>query len=268
MKQIKSLYRRLLLPLLGGLALTACEKDNGEETRVSEFGPYKKEIIAPWKGGTGSIPVLANQPYDIELINPDNGWLTLDTEGRGTHFTGDDYFKFQATTNDGFPRMEGIRLWTHNRADTIYIKQEGFITPKLDFSTRSIMVLGDGGQATAQLSTNLELEDLRQSIVYTSADEGGWISDLDISNGFLILQTDPNADPEALRNARITLSYRDGGTGPSPRRSTSRRPTPRTSSGTKSRSARCATWWASSTRTSTSRDASSATSATATTART
>jgi len=210
MKQIKSLYRRLLLPLLGGLALTACEKDNGEETRISEFGPYKKEIIAPWKGGTGSIPVLANQPYDIELINPDNGWLTLDTEGRGTHFTGDDYFKFQATTNDGFPRMEGIRLWTHNRADTIYIKQEGFITPKLDFSTRSIMVLGDGGQATAQLSTNLELEDLRQSIVYTSADEGGWISDLDISNGFLILQTDPNADPEALRNARITLSYRDG----------------------------------------------------------
>ena len=210
MKQIKSLYRRLLLPLLGGLALTACEKDNGEETRVSEFGPYKKEIIAPWKGGTGSIPVLANQPYDIELINPDNGWLTLDTEGRGTHFTGDDYFKFQATTNDGFPRMAGIRLWTHNRADTVYIKQEGFITPKLDFSTRSIMVLGDGGQATAQLSTNLELEDLRQSIVYTSADEGGWISDLDISNGFLILQTDPNADPEALRNARITLSYRDG----------------------------------------------------------
>lgn len=72
--------------------------------------------------------------------------------------------------------MEGIRLWTHNRADTVYIKQEGFITPKLDFSTRSIMVLGDGGQATAQLSTNLELEDLRQSIVYTSADEGGWIS--------------------------------------------------------------------------------------------
>ena len=185
-------------------------KNNGEETRVSEFGPYKKEIIAPWKAARGSIPVLANQPYDIELINPDNGWLTLDTEGRGTHFTGDDYFKFQATTNDGFPRMEGIRLWTHNRADTIYIKQEGFITPKLDFSTRSIMVLGDGGQATAQLSTNLELEDLRQSIVYTSADEGGWISDLDISNGFLILQTDPNADPEALRNARITLSYRDG----------------------------------------------------------
>ena len=42
MKQIKSLYRRLLLPLLGGLALTACERDNGEETRVSEFGPYKK----------------------------------------------------------------------------------------------------------------------------------------------------------------------------------------------------------------------------------
>ena len=42
MKQIKSLYRRLLLPLLGGLALTACEKDNGEETRGSEFGPYKK----------------------------------------------------------------------------------------------------------------------------------------------------------------------------------------------------------------------------------
>ena len=190
--------------------LTACEKDNGEETRVSEFGPVKKEIIGPWKSGTVNIPVLSNQPYDIALINPDNGWLTLDTEGRGTHFTGDDLFKVHISTNDGFPRMEGIRLWTHDRADTVYIKQEGFINPELSFSTRSITVLGDGGQATAQLTTNLELEDLGQQIVYTSSDEGGWISNLDISNGFLILQAAPNADPEALRNARITLSYRDG----------------------------------------------------------
>lgn len=210
MKQIKSRCRKLLLPLLGGLMLTACEKDNGEETRVSEFGPVKKEIIGPWKSGTVNIPVLSNQPYDIALINPDNGWLTLDTEGRGTHFTGDDLFKVHISTNDGFPRMEGIRLWTHDRADTVYIKQEGFISPELSFSTRSITVLGDGGQATAQLTTNLELEDLGQQIVYTSSDEGGWISDLDISNGFLILQAAPNADPEALRNARITLSYRDG----------------------------------------------------------
>lgn len=210
MKQIKSRCRKLLLPLLGGLMLTACEKDNGEETRVSEFGPVKKEIIGPWKSGTANIPVLSNQPYDIALINPDNGWLTLDTEGRGTHFTGDDLFKVHISTNDGFPRMEGIRLWTRDRADTVYIKQEGFISPELSFSTRSITVLGDGGQATAQLTTNLELEDLGQQIVYTSSDEGGWISDLDISNGFLILQAAPNADPEALRNARITLSYRDG----------------------------------------------------------
>lgn len=210
MKQIKSLYRKLLLPLLGGLALTACEKDNGEETRVSEFGPVKKEYIAPWKGSTADVPVLSNQPYDIALINPDNGWLEIDTEGRGTHFTGDDKFKVIAATNDGFPRMEGIRLWTHNRADTVYIKQEGFMNPELNFSTRSITVLGDGGQATAQLTTNLELEDLQQQIVYTSSDEGGWISDLNISNGFLILQATPNTDPEALRNARITLSYRDG----------------------------------------------------------
>lgn len=210
MKQIKSRCRKLLLPLLGGLMLTACEKDNGEETRVSEFGPVKKEIIAPWKGSTANVPVLSNQPYDIALINPDNGWLTLDTEGRGTHFTGDDLFKVHISTNDGFPRMEGIRLWTHDRADTVYIKQEGFINPELSFSTRSITVLGDGGQATAQLTTNLELEDLGQQIVYTSSDEGGWISDLDISNGFLILQAAPNADPEALRNARITLSYHDG----------------------------------------------------------
>lgn len=210
MKQIKSRCRKLLLPLLGGLMLTACEKDNGEETRVSEFGPYTKEIIAPWKGSTANVPVLSNQPYDIALINPDNGWLTLDTEGRGTHFTGDDLFKVHISTNDGFPRMEGIRLWTRDRADTVYIKQEGFISPELSFSTRSITVLGDGGQATAQLTTNLELEDLGQQIVYTSSDEGGWISDLDISNGFLILQAAPNADPEALRNARITLSYRDG----------------------------------------------------------
>ena len=173
MKQIKSLYRRLLLPLLGGLALTACEKDNGEETRVSEFGPVQKEYVTDWKSGTGSVSVLSNQPYDIALIDPDNGWLEIDTEGRGTHFTGDDKFGIRFDTNDGFPRMEGIRLWTRDRADTVYIKQEGFTNPELNFSTRSITVLGDGGQATAQLTTNLELEDLQQQIVYTSDDEGG-----------------------------------------------------------------------------------------------
>lgn len=210
MKQIKSRFRKLLPLLLGGALLASCEMDNGEETRVSEFGPYKKEIVAPWKGGTEDVPVLSNQPYDIALINPDNGWLELDTDGRGTHFTGDDQFRIHVGVNDGFPRMEGIRLWTHDRADTVYVKQEGFITPELNFSTRSITVLGDGGQTTAQLTTNLELEDLQQEIRYTSADEGGWITDMEISNGFLILQTDPNADPEALRNARITLSYRDG----------------------------------------------------------
>ena len=210
MEQIKSLYRIVLLPLLGGAMLAACEKDNGEETRVSEFGPVQKEYVTDWKSGTGSVSVLSNQPYDIALIDPDNGWLEIDTEGRGTHFTGDDKFGIRFDTNDGFPRMEGIRLWTRDRADTVYIKQEGFTNPELNFSTRSITVLGDGGQATAQLTTNLELEDLQQQIVYTSDDEGGWIRDLDISNGFLILQTDPNSDPEALRNARITLSYRDG----------------------------------------------------------
>ena len=92
--------------------LAACEKDNGEETRVSEFGPVQKEYVTDWKSGTGSVSVLSNQPYDIALIDPDNGWLEIDTEGRGTHFTGDDKFGIRFDTNDGFPRMEGIRLWT------------------------------------------------------------------------------------------------------------------------------------------------------------
>ncbi len=76
----------------------------------------------------GFRSVLANQPYDIELINPDNGWLEIDTEGRGTHFTGDDSSAFRRHQRR-IPRMEGIRLWTRDRADTVYIKQEGFINP-------------------------------------------------------------------------------------------------------------------------------------------
>ncbi len=210
MKQIKSLHRTLLLLLTGSAFFTACEIDNGEETRVSEFGPEKTEYIFDWKQGSQSVGVLANQPYDIALLDPENGWLEIDTEGRGTHFTGDDKFQVTFKANDGFPRMEGLRIWTDSRADTVYFKQKGFIEPELTFSTKSITVLGDGGRAMAQLTTNIELEELQQTIKYTSEDAEEWISDLDISNGFLIMQTQANADPEALRNARVTLTYQNG----------------------------------------------------------
>ena len=175
MKQDKIIVPKAAAPAAGRAGAHGLRKrQRRRDPRLRSSAPLKERDHSPWKGGTGSIPVLANQPYDIELINPDNGWLTLDTEGRGTHFTGDDYFKFQATTNDGFPRMEGIRLWTHNRAGyRIHQTGVGFITPKLNSSTRSIMVLGDGGcrrRRSSPPTSNWRTSGSR--FVYTSADEG------------------------------------------------------------------------------------------------
>ncbi|MEG0806790.1 MAG: DUF5689 domain-containing protein [Alistipes sp.] len=209
MKQIKSRLFTLLL-LLGGLFFTACEMNDGDETQVSEFGAVKKSHTVDWKQGFVEVEILSNQSYDISLVDPDTDWATLDTEGLGGHVTGDTKFKVHYQTNDGFPRQAAILVSAGSRNDTVYVRQKGFRDPQLTFSTKSITVLGDGGQAIAQLATNLELTDLQQQISYTNKDASEWISDLEISNGFLILQTGANTDPKALRNARIVLTYRNG----------------------------------------------------------
>lgn len=209
MLQIKIQYR-MLAALAGILLLAACERDNGDETPVSEFGVVKSEYIVGWQSGSAEVEVLTNHTVDVSLINPDNGWLRISGEATALHFSGDSRFRVEYDTNDGFPRMEGVLVRAEDRADTVYIKQEGYKVPELKFEDMSIAVAGDGGQMTARLTTNLYLEDLEPTIAYTDDTGEGWISDLDLMNGYFIMQFAANEDPEALRRATIILAYTDG----------------------------------------------------------
>ena len=209
MLQMKTTYR-MLLAAAGCCLITACERDNGEETSVSEFGVVQTEYIVGWQSGNSDVEVLTNHTFDISLIDPDNGWLRILDSEAGTRFTGDSRFRVAYDTNDGFPRMEGILVRAGERADTVYVKQEGYKTPELAFQTQSIAVQGDGGQMTARLATNLYLDELDRSVTYTNDTGEEWISDLDLENGYFIMQFAANPDPEALRRATITLEFTDG----------------------------------------------------------
>ena len=194
----------------GAGLLASCERDNGEVIPVSEFGAVKTEYVVGWHSGTSQVEILSNQQFEVSLLNPDNGWLRIDDLQPGAELSGDSKFNVGYTTNDGFPRMEGILVQAGQRADTVYFKQEGYRVPELKFETQSIAVAGDGGEMTARLATNLYLDEIDRTVTYTSGSEEEWISDFNLENGFFIMQFASNPDPEALRRASVTLTYTDG----------------------------------------------------------
>lgn len=194
----------------GAGLLASCERDNGEVIPVSEFGAVKTEYVVGWQSGTSQVEILSNQQFEVSLLNPDNGWLRIDDLQPGAELSGDSKFNVGYTTNDGFPRMEGILVQAGQRADTVYFKQEGYRVPELKFETQSIAVAGDGGEMTARLATNLYLDEIDRTVTYTSGSEEEWISDFNLENGFFIMQFASNPDPEALRRASVTLTYTDG----------------------------------------------------------
>lgn len=208
MNMMNNLKTHLLLALFAGLSFGSCTMDEGEEAEVSEFGAEHKEYVFDWKGGSRGITVLSNQTFQAELLDADNGWLRLDNENN-TYF-GDNTIPVTADANSGFPRMQRLRIWTHDRSDTLLVKQKGYTDPELNLVTRNISVLGDGGQAMAQIQTNIEIEEMNVEVLYGEEEAEEWISDLSITNGYLMMKTAPNTDREALRNARIRLTYTDG----------------------------------------------------------
>lgn len=192
----------VLIPVLGTVS---CEIDDADDARKSELGAQIKEFEVAAVRGTVEVPILSNEAWTAAFIDPDIDWASIEE----TSMHGDGTIRIGYAANDYFARMARLRICAGNRADTVRIKQRGALTPELSFASSSITVPGKGGKIRAPFSTNIDLEDIRFDIAYTSDDEGGWIGDHRYMNGYLFFECKANTS-EFTRNARITVSYTDG----------------------------------------------------------
>ena len=198
------------------LSLSSCELDNGDEANFEEFGADGKTYTLPSDAGDLAIKVYSNQNYNIALEDNTGEWVTVAER----NLTGDGTLHVEYDFNDGFPRMAKICLSANgaNLSDTIYLKQKGVKTPTFKLAKPNMTVHGYGGEVRAELDMNVDMEDLRISVDYTSGEEtmpaadkaNGWVRDITYENGFLVIQTDPNPDERAVRTATVNLVYIDG----------------------------------------------------------
>ncbi len=183
----------------------SCAVDNGDEVYISELGAVQKEHIVSAERGTVEIQVLANAGWQAEFTDVYDDWVKIENPSN----TNDGKIRIAYQTNDNFARMAALRVWSPERADTVYIKQRGAKTPLLSLPNSNIVVSGAGGDTKARLNTNIDIEDIDFDIIYTSNDEGGWIKDYRFTNGLLIFDCENNP-LDAPRNARVRLSFTDG----------------------------------------------------------
>jgi len=198
----------LFLAGILSLCLTACTMDDGDDAEMSELGATGSDYIVPATAGQVEIEVFTNQTYELSFGNGID-WASFPS----TKATGDGTFTVAYEENPSFPRMVSIYIDAHavSRSDTVFLKQQGAIQPKMDFKMSSTTVLGGGGRVEADIDTNLDMKDITINVVYSDPTGAEWIQkNFSIENGKFILNADPNPSETALRNARIELSFTDG----------------------------------------------------------
>lgn len=207
--------QNILNSILSGVALLAlaagiqsCGIDEGDPVTITEFGAPKREFQVGWQKDTVKIKVLSSEDFTIDFVE-DVDWAEIDTDGRGNALSGDSEFNVICTTNDGFPRMASILIATSERSDTLFIKQKGYKTPSIKLPNQNLAIMGDEAQITTPVQTNLLIEDMSTEIDYNGGEEG-WISDLSIMNGLLIMKVAANPHEKELRRANVVLRFVDG----------------------------------------------------------
>lgn len=208
-KDIKNQSRVVSWVITGLLSFFcySCNIDNGDFVKFSELGAVNNTYTVEAPGGSVEIQVYSNETYDI-YFEKDVQWASLLV----SKMTGDDTLTVNYDDNLGFPRMVNICLFSpeSSRYDTITLKQKGVLEPKMNFAMTSTTVLGGGGQVSAKLETNLDMNDVEIKATYTG-EEQDWINeDFALQGDNFTFTVGQNHSETSLRNARVVLTYTDG----------------------------------------------------------
>lgn len=199
--------RKLLIILLGTMALIACSKfDHPEFSDVQELVAKSDEVVVPAEGGTGAIVIYSNGQVSVRQLGTSGDWATINK----TTITGDDTLKVTFAPNGGFRRMLKLELSLQNtdKLDTISFKQEG-TEVYLECQTPYRTVDGKiEAEISFDINTNVPIGNLVNKINYL---KGGtnWITSVSSESGKIKIHTQKSV-VDNISSARIDLSYVDG----------------------------------------------------------
>jgi len=192
---------RYLYLLLGCLLFLCCRKLENVQfstplavdsriVRIAATADTTKVIV--YSDGDWQVTPAAETP-----------WILL----RQSAGHGKGYFIAEATDNStALPRAVKLVINSNGHTDTVQIQQRGLV-PALAIADTTAQAIANGGLYRTGISTNVPLA--LQTAVYRYDSSGaGWISQLDIRDGYLYFHADTN-HLAVDRVAVLTLSYLD-----------------------------------------------------------
>lgn len=208
MIDIKKVFRCGVVAL-AALA-TACVVEETTPFTGSELGALQKVYEVESFADMLHVDVYSNSTYTISLLN-DADWVTFPSSA-----TNDDGFDVSYTENNETHRQAILRLAIEqfNHADTVYIRQRGLAAQYLKMTDAGVVVPGSAaGELVTDIDTNVDADQIEIKAVNLSAGDE-WISNLRVEEqggeSKLCFDYAANDSADALRKARVTMSYVDG----------------------------------------------------------
>lgn len=208
MIDIKKVFRCGVVAL--ATLATACVVEETTPFEGSELGALQKVYEVESIADMLHVDVYSNNTYTISLLN-DADWVSFPATS-----SGDKGFDVSYTENNATHRQAILRLSVEqfNHSDTVYIRQRGLAAQYLKMEDAGIVVAGSAaGESTTTIDTNVEADQISVKAVNLSAGDE-WISDLRVEEqgGEVKLSFNyaANDSADALRKARVTMSYVDG----------------------------------------------------------
>lgn len=197
---------RIILFVASAALLLSCDAWKDHFPEAEELGVLQGEYVIPSSGMTVQVDYLSNLRGSVLC---DAAWIVPETDV----FEGDGRFAVTCPSNGGFPRVGRIILKAdgRERSDTVVFKQYGTLSPEFTLAASSYVVYNSTGETVSEVpvTTNLSLEDLEIEVLYTGEAEG-WLKQVDVSAGKLLLTTRDNTSRTRVNKAVIRFKYRDG----------------------------------------------------------
>jgi hypothetical protein len=192
--------QRFILFLL--ILITACRKE--EERRFSTELAVDSRIVrlnaAP---DTTRIIVYADGDWKMETAE-EADWITVQIasgSGKG------DALVAVTDNADKLPRMMKLIVRSKGKTDTIQLQQRGLV-PAILINDTTAQSIANGGILKTPITTNVPLDKMEVSYQYDATGQVNWISQLQITDGYLYFKVDTNKTT-AERTAFLRLSYLD-----------------------------------------------------------
>ena len=208
MIDIKKVFRCGVVAL--ATLATACVVEETTPFTGSELGALQKVYEVESFADMLHVDVYSNSTYTISLLN-DADWVTFPSSA-----TNDDGFDVSYTENNETHRQAILRLAIEqfNHADTVYIRQRGLAAQYLKMADAGVVVPGSAaGELATDIDTNVDADQIEIKAVNLSAGDE-WISNLRVEEqggeSKLCFDYAANDSADALRKARVTMSYVDG----------------------------------------------------------